>query len=247
MALGLGWSQCLQDFGGEHHSIYLESLVMPQGYALINLFCVLWESNHKSGKGLVCETDVVIDFTSELLYQHDSNNDIYNDFLILYKNIWQWQLHLLYTSRTVMQAFTCHTTFTNAAYYGVRWSSKIWIFHLILTKIHEILHGERSQASELNKVGIFEIGPVFPKLCAFEILMFFLRIGPKNSWSFAVGTSTHCHSFISEYFHSIFCSKVEGSVLNKTTQSFSLLTFEPWLIVVIRQHVFHVYSSMTIF
>jgi len=25
------------------------------------------------------------------------------------------------------------------------------------------------------------------------------------------------------------------------------VTFEPWLIVVIRQHVFHVHSSMTIF
>jgi len=48
--------------------------------------------------------------------------------------------------------------------------------------------------------------------------MFFERIGPKNSWSFAVGTWTDCHSFISEYFHSIFCSKVEGSMLNKTTQ-----------------------------
>jgi len=35
------------------------------------------------------------------------------------------------------------------------------IFHLTLTKIHEILYGERSQASELNKVGIFEIGPVY--------------------------------------------------------------------------------------
>jgi len=32
-----------------------------------------------------------------------------------------------------------------------------------------------------------------------------MRIGPKNSWSFAVVTSTDCHSFISEYFHSIFC------------------------------------------
>jgi len=77
--------------------------------------------------------------------------------------------------------------------------------------------------------------------------MFFKRFGPKNYWRFAVGTSTECHSFISEYFHSIFCSKVEGSMLNKTTQSFSLVTFEPCLIVVIRQHVFHVHSSMTIF
>jgi len=48
--------------------------------------------------------------------------------------------------------------------------------------------------------------------------MFFKRIEPKNFWSFAVGTLTDCHSFISEYFHSIFCSKVEGSMLNKTTQ-----------------------------
>jgi len=36
--------------------------------------------------------------------------------------------------------------------------------------------------------------------------MFFKRIRPKNSWSFAVGTSTDCYSFISEYFHSTFCS-----------------------------------------
>jgi len=36
-------------------------------------------------------------------------------------------------------------------------------------------------------------------------------------------------------------------MLNKTTLSFSLVTFEPWLIVVIRQHVFHVHSSMTKF
>jgi len=48
--------------------------------------------------------------------------------------------------------------------------------------------------------------------------MFFKRIGLKNSWSFAVGTSTDCHSFFSEYFHSIFCSEVQGSMLNKTTQ-----------------------------
>jgi len=78
----------------------------------------------------------------------------------------------------------------------------------------------RSHASELYKVGIFEIGPVFPKLSAFEILMCFNGIRPKNSWSFAVGTSTDCHSFVSEYFHSIFCSKVEGSMLNKTHKIF---------------------------
>jgi len=48
--------------------------------------------------------------------------------------------------------------------------------------------------------------------------MFFKRIGPKISWSFGVGTSIDCHSCISEYFHSIFCSYVEGSMLNKTTQ-----------------------------
>jgi len=98
------------------------------------------------------------------------------------------------------------------------------IFHLILTKIHDILQGERSQASELNKVGIFEIGPVFPKLWAFEISIIFKRIGPKNSWNFAVGTTTDCHSFISEYFHSIFCSKVEGSKMNKTTHHCDLWT-----------------------
>jgi len=81
--------------------------------------------------------------------------------------------------------------------------------------------------SKLSKVGIFEIGPVLPKLWAFEILMFFERIGPKNSWSFAVGTSTECHSFISEYFHLIFCSKVEGSML-KTTEFF---TGDLWTLV----------------
>jgi len=69
----------------------------------------------------------------------------------------------------------------------------------------------------------------------------------KIIWSFAVGTSTDCHSLISEYFHSLFCIKVQGSMLNKTKQSFSLMTFEPWLIIVIRQHVFHVHSSMMIF
>ena len=31
------------------------------------------------------------------------------------------------------------------------------------------------------------------------------------------------------------------------TESFSLVTFEPWLIVEIRQHVFHVHSNMAIF
>jgi len=40
---------------------------------------------------------------------------------------------------------------------------------------------------------------------------------------------------------------MEGSMLNKTTQSFLLVTFEPWLIVVTRQHIFHVHSSVTIF
>jgi len=44
--------------------------------------------------------------------------------------------------------------------------------------------------------------------------MFFERI----ALSFAVGTLAECHSFITEYFHSVFCSKVEGSMLNKTTQ-----------------------------
>ena len=38
------------------------------------------------------------------------------------------------------------------------------IFHLTLAKIHEILPRGRSEASELSKVGIFKIGPVFPKL-----------------------------------------------------------------------------------
>jgi len=31
------------------------------------------------------------------------------------------------------------------------------------------------------------------------------------------------------------------------TESFSLVTFEPWLIVEIKQHVFHVLSNMAIF
>jgi len=52
-------------------------------------------------------------------------------------------------------------------------------------------------------------------------------IGPKNSWSFAVGTSTDCHSFISEYFHLIFCSEVEGFMLNKTQEVFHWWPLNP--------------------
>ena len=70
------------------------------------------------------------------------------------------------------------------------------------------------------------------KLWAFEILMLFKRIKPKNYRSFSVATSTDSHSFISDYFHSIFCSKVQGFMLDKT-ESFLLVTFEPWLIFVI--------------
>jgi len=55
--------------------------------------------------------------------------------------------------------------------------------------------------------------------------MFFKRIGPKISCSFAIETSTDCHSFISEYFHSIFCSEVEDSMLNKTQKVFH---WWPW-------------------
>jgi len=40
----------------------------------------------------------------------------------------------------------------------------------------------------------------------------------KNFSEFAVGTSTDSHSFMSEYFHSIFRRNAEGSMLNKTTQ-----------------------------
>jgi len=36
-------------------------------------------------------------------------------------------------------------------------------------------------------------------------------------------------------------------VEQNNTESFALVTFEPWLIVVIRKHVFYVYSSITIF
>jgi len=69
--------------------------------------------------------------------------------------------------------------------------------------------------------------------------MFCKRIEPKKFWSFAVGASTDCHSFVSEYFHSIFCSKVQGFMLKKTKhKSFSLVNFEPWLILVVSQHVF---------
>jgi len=50
--------------------------------------------------------------------------------------------------------------------------------------------------------------------------MFFKKIGPKNFLSFASWSSSGCHYFISEYFHSIFCSEVQGSMLNKTRQSF---------------------------
>jgi len=57
--------------------------------------------------------------------------------------------------------------------------------------------------------------------------MFFKRIGLKNSWNFAVGTSTDCHAFISECFHSIFCSKVEGSMLNKTQKVFHWWPLNP--------------------
>jgi len=46
--------------------------------------------------------------------------------------------------------------------------------------------------------------------------MFFKRTDPKNYWSFAVANSTDSHFFIYDYFHSIFCSKVQGSMLNKT-------------------------------
>jgi len=38
---------------------------------------------------------------------------------------------------------------------------------------------------------------------------------------------------LSEYFHSVFCNELQGSMLNKTRHSFSLVTFEPWLIVII--------------
>jgi len=45
--------------------------------------------------------------------------------------------------------------------------------------------------------------------------MLFKKIRPKNFWNFAVGTSLDGHSYIPEYFHSIFCSEVQGSMLNK--------------------------------
>jgi len=78
--------------------------------------------------------------------------------------------------------------------------------------------------------------------------MFFERVGPKNSWSCAVGTSTDCHSFISKYFHSIFCSKVEGSMLNKTTHR-KFFTGDLWTLVnrCYKAICFDVHSSMTIF
>jgi len=82
--------------------------------------------------------------------------------------------------------------------------------------------------SELNNVEIFEIRPRFPKLWALEIFVI-LKIWLKNYWNFTVSTSTDHNSYISEYFHSVFCNKVQGSMLNKTRQcSFLLVTFEPW-------------------
>jgi len=49
--------------------------------------------------------------------------------------------------------------------------------------------------------------------------MFFKKIGPKNFWNFAVGNLPDYHSYISEYFYSMFCSKVvPGSMVNKTRQ-----------------------------
>ena len=67
--------------------------------------------------------------------------------------------------------------------FHVRWSDPYQKF----TKFYK----GKSPASELSKVGISLIGHVFPKLWAFEILIFFKRIGPKISWSFAVGTEWH--------------------------------------------------------
>jgi len=65
------------------------------------------------------------------------------------------------------------------------------------------------------------------KLWAIEILMFFKMIGPNFFWSFTVGTSTDCHSFISEYFHSTTEHfTVNCKVACWTKQSFSLVTFE---------------------
>ena len=113
--------------------------------------------------------------------------------------------------------------------FHIRWSSKMGIFHLTLTKIHEILWGERCQASELNQVGIFKIGPVFPKLWTFEILMFFKRIGPKNSWSFAVRTSIDCHSFILNIFIQYFAVKWKAPCWRKQHRKF--FTGDLWTLV----------------
>jgi len=92
------------------------------------------------------------------------------------------------------------------------------IFHLTLSKIHEILNGKDLEFLSSTKLEFLKSDLYFWYYEHLK-LMFFKRIGPRNFWSFAVGTSTDFHSFISEYFHSIFRSKVECSMLNKTTQN----------------------------
>jgi len=92
-----------------------------------------------------------------------------------------------------------------------KWGFFIWPSQ----KFTKFYKGKDLRLLELNKLEFLKSDLYFWN---YKHLKFFNRIRPKNSWSFAAGTSADCHSFISEYFHSIFCSKVESSVLNKTTQ-----------------------------
>ena len=52
---------------------------------------------------------------------------------------------------------------------------------------------------------------------------------PKHFWNFAVETSTNCNSYISEYCHSIFCNKAQGSMLNQIKQK--VFTGDLWTLV----------------
>jgi len=59
--------------------------------------------------------------------------------------------------------------------------------------------------------------------------MFFKRIGPKISWSSGVGTSTDCHSFISEYFIQYFAVKWKAPCWTKQHRKF--FTGNLWTLV----------------
>jgi len=50
-----------------------------------------------------------------------------------------------------------------------------------------------------------------------------------KNWKFAIRTFADSCRDISDYVPSIFHNGVQGPMLNKTRQSFSVVTFEPWL------------------